>query len=117
MLGEKGLERRRHPRLQLRIPLEIRGDGGRLLAVTETEDISAGGLYASIVGKTAVREMMDVSLCLRLPSDAVTGPVSLAMQLAGDGKVVRLDPAGKRGSPGVAIQFQAPLQITRLTTL
>jgi hypothetical protein len=111
------LERRRHPRLPLRIPVEIRGWEGKLVADTETADISAGGLYALLEGRTEVEEMMDVAVCLRLPSDYVPGPVSLAMQLSGGGSVVRMDVTGKGGRPGIAIQFQAPLQITRLTTL
>ena len=70
-----------------------------------TENVSAGGMYASVPPDRAVREGQGVQFLLALPASQVYGP--MPGRLSGTGRVIRVvrDPGRLR----VAIRFDKPL--------
>jgi c-di-GMP-binding flagellar brake protein YcgR len=57
-------ERRKHPRLKLRVPIEIRAEANETPIRTETTDLSLSGLYIEMLFTLEVGTQLDITLRL-----------------------------------------------------
>jgi len=81
-------ERRRHKRLKVRVPVELRAQGSVAPIKGETTDISLGGFYLPTMFTLGIGTELDITLC---PNEAT---------LLAVGRVVTCDP-----TVGNGIQF------------
>jgi c-di-GMP-binding flagellar brake protein YcgR len=107
-------ERRKHRRLEIRLPLQYCpvGDTGVNVCRTVTRNISTGGLYFD-TDDADIRPGMVIELELTIPPGEGYSPYQ--GQISGLGEVVRVDvadsPAGAR-RVGVATRFREGLKLS-----
>ena len=113
------IERRRHPRKEVYLVMEITGREGVLNHVL-TNNVSAGGVYFKTLRGNGFDIGIDASFTIFL-STSVTGTGTHITRLTGDGKIVRVERFSHKETPmpenedmwtGIALQFNKPLAIS-----
>lgn len=112
------VERRKHPRKEVYLVMEITGKEGVCNHVL-TNNVSAGGVYFKTLRGNDFDIGIDVSFTIFL-SASLAGKGTHFTRLVGDGKVVRLEKFDNHEASiignediwtGVAMQFNKPLVI------
>lgn len=112
------IERRKHPRKEVYLVMEITGKEGVCNHVL-TNNVSAGGVYFKTLRGNDFNVGIDTSFTIFL-STSVSGTGTNFTRLTGDGKVVRVDkfnnqealePDNQDMWTGIAVQFNRPLAL------
>lgn len=112
------VERRKHPRKQLFLVMEVRGKGGssnRLNVITT--NISAGGVYFKTSHADEFEVGMATAFTIFMSTPTPHGRTH-ASRMEGSGRIVREETVGKRSVQGdkrywkgVALEFDKPLKM------
>ncbi len=97
-----GVERRKHRRFGLSLPLRVRPMAGAAAVATSTKDISARGIYFALSEK--LEEGSELELELALPPEICQGST---VRVHCRGRIVRVERPDSEGRVGVAATIEA----------
>jgi len=78
-------ERRKHSRLKVRVPVELRTEGSEAPVRTETADLSLGGLYVEMMFTIDIGTALDITLRLGDSTLVAVGRVVTCDRTVGNG--------------------------------
>jgi len=104
-------ERRSHPRLELRMPLELVGPGVGPTMRAETRNVSSGGIYF-VAPAGEWRCGQELELTLAVPPGIGYSPYG--GHVTGSAEILRIEPVETREGThrvGIAVRFRHPLRL------
>jgi c-di-GMP-binding flagellar brake protein YcgR len=78
-------EKRKHPRLKVRVPVELRPEGSETPIRAETSDLSLGGFYIEMVFTLEIGTQLDIALRIGDSTLLALGKIATCDRTVGNG--------------------------------